>query len=756
MTTTETHGLDEELAKPILDVIGALVVVLDAEGRILRFNKACEAATGYAFSEIEGRKVWDFLLPEDAVEGVRQVFASLRAGDLPANHSNSWLTKSGSERLIDWTNTVITGPSEEVRLVIGTGIDVTERVLIERELAAREAELSGVLESAVDAIITIDEQGYIREANPAAERMFGYASDELLGSNVSLLMPEPDRSAHDGYLARFRETGERRIIDVGRDVVARRKDGTHLPVHLSVAELQLSDRRLFTGIIHDLSERKRFEALSSRLGRIVESTLNEILVFSSGDATILQANASACRNLGYNRREIQGLPLATLCPEFNPERLEELLLPLREGQEDRLVIETLQTRRSGESYATRMQIQLVRNETPPVFFAISEDITERKAQQEQLQQALKMEAVGQLTGGLAHDFNNLLTVITGNLEMLAMQLGDDSEAAELIADAEEAADMGGQLTNRLLAFARRQPLAPKVVDPNELVLDMSELLRRTLGESIRISTVLAHHVKRTRVDPGELQNALLNLAINARDAMPDGGGMTIETADALIDAQSFDAATELEPGPYIAISVTDNGSGMTPEVLRHAMEPFFSTKQAAAGTGLGLSMVYGFAKQSGGHLQIESEPGRGTTVRITLPAAEEDREPCRPGEPSDSLPQGRGERILLVEDDPKVRGLAARRLSTLGYRVIEAVDGPAALEIVEAEEPFELLFSDIVMPGGLSGIALAEQSRALRPGLKVLLTTGFAGETTQQGLPLLRKPYRLAELADKLREVLES
>ena len=303
-----------------------------------------------------------------------------------------------------------------------------------------------------------------------------------------------------------------------------------------------------------------------------------------------------------------------------------MLDPLRLGTKEQVVVETPHQRSNGERYEARMEVQFVRSETPPVFFAISEDVTERKAQQEQLQQALKMEAVGQLTGGLAHDFNNLLTVITGNLEMLAMRLEakPDADAAELISDAEEAANMGAQLTNRLLAFARRQPLAPKMIDPNELVLDMSDLLRRTLGENIQISTVLAHHVSRTRVDPGQLQNALLNLTINARDAMPDGGSISIETANVELDEDALSATPDVAPGRYVAISVTDSGAGMSPDVLRHAMEPFFTTKEASAGTGLGLSMVYG--------------------VRQAVRRAPSDRERARSWHGGSPLPRSGGRR----------------------------------------------------------------------------------------------------------------
>jgi CheY-like chemotaxis protein len=373
-----------------------------------------------------------------------------------------------------------------------------------------------------------------------------------------------------------------------------------------------------------------------------------------------------------------------------------------------------------------------------------------------------MEAVGQLTGGIAHDFNNLLTVIMGNLEMLQSRIGTEGRPGVWLKEAYETAQLGADLTRRLLAFARRQPLHPRVVDLGQLVQQSSDLLRRTLGESIEVRTHIGKNLYRPLVDPGQLENALLNLVINARDAMPNGGTVTIDISNAVIDSHYAQLQSGLRQGRYALIAVTDNGTGMSAEVRDRAFDPFFTTKPVGAGTGLGLSMVYGFVKQSGGHVQIYSELGKGTTVRMYLPrAAESDVAAPQPAEVSAGSFPAKGERVLVVEDDPRVRRITVDRLNALGYDVVEAENGPAALEKLDGHEPIDLLFTDMVMPGGMSGSGLAELARQRVPGLKVLFTSGYAEpevirKGSIKGSDWLGKPYTALELARKLREVLDS
>jgi PAS domain S-box-containing protein len=509
---------------------------------------------------------------------------------------------------------------------------------------AQAGKLRGILESAAIAIITIDDRGLIEAVNPMTERLFGYAAAELAGQNVKVLMPDPYRAEHDGYISSYVKTGTRKIIGIGREVTGRRKDGGTFPIHLAVSEFEAKGKRYFTGMIHDLSDRKH-----------VEEALRD---------------------------------------------------------------------------------------------------SERR-----LAQAQKMEAVGQLTGGIAHDFNNLLLVITGNLELLERYVDGDNARA-LLKEAHDAAALGAQLTDQLLTFARQRQLDPRVVRLNDLIIGVADMLRRTLGEQISLSTSLARDLWETCADPCQFQSAIVNLAVNARDAMPKGGRLIVETRNVVVEADQFGADPELKRGDYVQLSVSDTGMGMPAEVRDRVFEPFFTTKEKGRGTGLGLAMVYGFVKQMGGNISIYSEVGRGTTVNLYLPRAG-----AVPVERLTShgmvTPELRSRGvILLVEDDDRVRQLTVTRLKMIGHDVIEARDGLEAMNLLQSGVHIDLVFTDMIMPGGLSGLDVAHKARDLKPGIKVLLTTGYAEDLThaddleRESVKVLRKPYRQAELAMALRDVL--
>jgi PAS domain S-box-containing protein len=394
---------------------------------------------------------------------------------------------------------------------------------------------------------------------------------------------------------------------------------------------------------------------------------------------------------------------------------------------------------------------------------VADEIERRSQAEEALRQAQKMETLGQLTGGVAHDFNNLLQIVSGNIGLIQRNIPEENAKLRRAADnAARGAERAAVLTQRLLAFSRRQPLAPKPIDPNKMVGGMSEILHRTLGETIAVETVLASGLWTVEVDPNQLENAILNLAINARDAMPARGKLTIETCNTHLDRSYVAANAEVLPGQYVCICVTDSGMGMDADTVGRAFEPFFTTKEVGKGTGLGLSMVYGFVKQSGGHLKIYSEPGEGTTVKIYLPrllgegpqAEAEIEEPAPEG--------GHNETVLVCEDDEDVRAYTVEVLRELGYRVLEAADGPAALRLIERrEERIDLLFTDVVLPSGMTGAVLADHARKLRPELKVLFTTGYARNAIvhhgrlDPGVELITKPFSYADLAARVRDILD-
>ncbi|HYF57148.1 MAG TPA: ATP-binding protein [Salinarimonas sp.] len=397
-----------------------------------------------------------------------------------------------------------------------------------------------------------------------------------------------------------------------------------------------------------------------------------------------------------------------------------------------------------------------------VFADFRAEVARREEAEARLRQSQKMEAVGQLTGGVAHDFNNLLTVVTGSLDMLRRRMEEaPARDLRLVENALEGARRAATLTHHLLAFSRQQPLDPKPLDPNRLVAGMSELLRRTLNEAIGIETVLAGGLWRAHADPNQLENAILNLAVNARDAMPDGGKLTIETANAALDETYAGSRTDVRAGQYVLVSVSDTGLGMPREVLERVFEPFFTTKPVGKGTGLGLAQVYGFMKQSGGHAAIYSEPGQGTTVKLYLPryrGADEVVDRAEPG--MEQPPPGSGETILVVEDDDMVRRFTVEALGEAGYRVLEAGDGPAGLRLLDADPRIALLFTDVVLAGQLNGRKLADEALRRRPDLRVVFTTGYTRNAIihhgrlDEGVNFLGKPFTSSDLLHKVRTVL--
>jgi len=499
-----------------------------------------------------------------------------------------------------------------------------------------------VLDTIVDGVITINERGEIQSYNKACASLFGYAAEEVLGKNVHILMPEPYRREHDGYLNNYRKSGVAKIIGIGREVSGRRKDGSVFPMELAVGETNQGGNHAFVGIIRDVSE--RHEAEKAR---------------------------------------------------------------------------------------------------------------------EQLRHAQKMESLGQLTGGIAHDFNNLLAVILGNLDFMVERTKEDDPLRAFLKPSIEAAEHGAELTKQLLAFGRKQALQPKIISVNELLHYFTALVRHTLGERIETVLALDDDVWNVNVDPSQLQNALLNLAVNARDAMPSGGKLILETKNVSLDAEYAEQNADVVPGDYVVVAISDTGEGMIPEVMEKAFEPFFTTKEVGKGSGLGLSMVYGFVKQSKGHIKIYSEVGHGTSIKIYLPRAEGAMLSIEEAKIKPVCEEKKAKRVLVVEDNKDVLKLTSSIVESLGYSVLTAVDGDKAIKILEEQSDIDLLLTDVMLPGKLNGPELAKRAAALYPDLKILFNSGYAEQAIvqsgllEEGVNLISKPFRKQQLANKIEEVLK-
>jgi PAS domain S-box-containing protein len=622
-----------------------------------------------------------------------------------------------------------------------------------RHLTEVDAILSGIS----DGFVSFDNDWRFTHVNPAAERLWGLSAGDVIGRTVfAALGVGPDNLFHRCY-SESKRNGEAVAFTAHsglRDAWFEVRGYPHAAGYSIFFRDVTEERSAHLALI----ETQRRLAAANRINRrIFETTLDLILVTDRrGD--IIQVSPSARVLLGYDPAEMIGRSAREFLYPPDLDRTREEMRLARRGRAMRN-FETRYVHKDGRPVPVAWTG--IWSDADAQHFFIGRDMTERNAAEERLRRSQRLEALGQLTGGLAHDFNNLLTVIIGNLDLLQECVGTNPAAADHAARALKAATRGAALTKQLLAFARRQPLDAKVLDINERVAATMDLLRRTLGEEIEVTTALAPDLWPATADPSQLETALVNLAINARDAMPKGGRLAIETANKSIDpsyvAKSFDAA----PGDYVMLAVSDTGHGMPPEIVSRAFEPFFTTKASGRGTGLGLSMVYGFVRQSQGHVQLYSEVGHGTSVRLYLPRAAQAAAPAAAEPVPETMPRARtGERILAVEDNPDVRRVVVAQLGELGYDVIEAANGEAGLDILRRGEAVDLLFTDVVMPGGMTGYELARAARALRPDLKVLLTSGFP-RTANGDQPaaefgtLLVKPYRRADLAAKIRQAID-
>ncbi|HEV7438009.1 MAG TPA: PAS domain S-box protein [Methylobacterium sp.] len=585
----------------------------------------------------------------------------------------------------------------------------------------------------------LDPQGY------AARR--GYIDRALAGEEVRFELPWPHRD------------GSPRDAEI-RYLPRRAADGAVDGFHVFVQDI--TDRKRVEELLSARAEslEQEVRARTRERNRLWETT-NDLIGTAGLDGFMKAVNPAWTQMLGWSEAEMLARPFLDIVDPADHAETAAVVARLARGEAVSGFVDRVRAR---DGHARTIMWTAVPEPDTALFYIVGRDLTDQHRAEEQLRQSQKMEAVGQLTGGLAHDFNNLLTGISGSLELLQTRLaqGRLTDIDRYINAAQGASKRAAALTHRLLAFSRRQTLDPKPTDVNGLVSGMAELIRRTVGPAIEIEVVGAAGLWPVLVDPPQLENALLNLCIDARDAMPDGGRITIETANSWLDARAA-RDRDLPPGQYLSLCVTDTGTGMTPDVIARAFDPFFTTKPIGQGTGLGLSMIYGFVRQSGGQVRIYSELGQGTTMCLYLPrhygaTQEADMLADLAGAPRAE----QGETVLIVDDEPTVRMLVTEVLEDLGYTAIEAADGPSGLKVLRSDLRIDLLVTDVGLPGGMNGRQVADAGRAVRPHLKILFITGYAENAAvgnghlEPGMQVLTKPFAMETLAARIRELIAS
>jgi len=617
------------------------------------------------------------------------------------------------------------------------------------------------------AIYMLDPQGLVTSWNAGARRFKGYEAEEIIGQHFSRFYTPEERERGIPRIALETSEREGRFEAEGWRV---RKDGTNFWANVVIDPIRDPAGNLvgFAKVTRDLTERKAAEEelhrSEARFRLMVQSVTDYAIYMLDPEGHVSSWNAGAERLKGYSETEIVGEHFSRFYTDEDREAGIPRIALETSARVGRFDAEGWRVRKDGSRFWASVIVDPIRADDGSLigFAKVTRDLTEKRHVEEQLRQSQKMEAVGQLTGGLAHDFNNLLSGISGSIEMMQIRLaqGRLGELERYVVAAQGAVKRAAALTHRLLAFSRRQTLDPKPTNANLLVSGLDELIRRTMGPAIEVEIVGAGGLWPILVDPNQLENAILNLCINARDAMPDGGKLTVETANKWFDERGA-LRHDLPAGQYVSLCVTDTGTGMTPDVIAKAFDPFFTTKPLGEGTGLGLSMIYGFARQSGGQVRVYSEVGQGTTMCIYLPRHTEDASSDEETPMPAPGPAGNGEVVLVIDDEPTIRMLVSEVLAEAGYAVMEAQDGPGGLRVLQSNVRIDLLITDVGLPGGINGRQVADAARVSRPDLKVLFITGYAENAVvgngrlEKGMHVLSKPFQMDTLARRIREIVE-
>jgi PAS domain S-box-containing protein len=634
---------------------------------------------------------------------------------------------------------------------------------------------SDLLETLPDAIVAVDHSGTIVQINSQTQELFGYDRDQLIGQKIEMLVPDRYRRQHQHHRKNFAEVPKTRRMGADLDLYGRRRNGSEFPVEISLSPVSTEQGTFVLSAIRDIGDRKRIaeelrraneelhrktaEQLGeyrARLASIIDSSEDAILS-KDLNGIITSWNRGAEHTYGYAPEEAIGKHISLLTPSDRTEEIPEILGKIGRGETvDHH--ESVRVTKDGRQLNVSISVSPLRDTTDKIVGAsvIARDITAQKRSEGQLRQAQKMEAIGRLAGGVAHDFNNILGIINACTEFLRDRIDPAAEPSLYVENIKKASDRGRALTKQLLAFSRTSAIQPRVLDLNERLRDISKLLRPLLGDDVEILIVPKSASAVIEADPGQLDQIVVNLAVNARDAMPRGGKFILETGLVKLDEDFAEQHQAMAAGKYILLTVSDTGTGMDETTISRIFEPFFTTKGTGKGTGLGLATVYGIVKQSAGHILVYSEPGHGTTFKIYLPSAEHKIGIGSDAEVETVSPKRRAATILLVEDDDIMRSLTRQLLQEHGYTVVEADDGKSALEWAESHPiPVDLLLTDVVMRR-MSGPELVERLHASRPDLKVVYMSGYTGELiaeremVKRGITLLEKPFTRTALLNTI------
>jgi PAS domain S-box-containing protein len=716
----------------------------------------------------------NFYAPEHR-ETIANVFTSCIENGTPFDEKLEIISKTGKRVWVRAIGEAERSADGTIQAVFGAFQDISDLT----EAREESTHLSGELYLLKAAAAHLNDIIMITDADPidapngpkivyvndAVEGLTGYKKDEVLGKTPRILQGPKTRRDHLHNIRRAMESHSH----IRTELLNYKKSGEQYWLELDISPIRNDEGKCthFVSIERDVTERKRNEdaiRISEERFRLVSRAVHDVIWDWEIAPDSIWRNDRLLAVFGYVPENI-GKGFEGWLEHIHPDdrgRIRDSILAALKSANENWTEEYRYIRANKSEALVAHQALILRNAHGDAVRMVGSktDISQRRQMEDRIRQAEKLEAVGQLTGGIAHDFNNLLTVILGNAESIAHGMAEGDKLRPLAVMTMTAAERGAELTNRLLAFARRQPLQPKVVDIQALVTGMSGLLRRALPEDVTIDICGAPKLCSVLIDPGQLEVAILNLAINAKHAMPNGGALTIETKEMSLEDEHVKSRANLEPGLFIKLSVSDNGTGMSSEVAERAFEPFFTTKPVGEGNGLGLSMVYGFVQQSGGFATIYSELGIGTSVNLFLRCAQSDSDISVTPVESKTVPRG-NENILVAEDDELVRAHVTITLVDLGYKVISTASGAEALTALQKTPNIALLFTDVVMPGGMNGRELAEEATKLFPKLKVLFTSGYAenalvnNNRVDEGVHLLSKPYRRQDLAEAIRAVLD-